>query len=87
MRPERTRLMVVHQQGISPQFTADTEGIRLTVEISTIHDSRSAERSPRRGDIHSTDNIVDDLVSVEQIERIGMALTIEDYTDDGGICV
>jgi hypothetical protein len=56
--------MVVHQERVPPQFATDTEGIGFTVKIPTIHDSRFAERSPRRGDIQSADNIVDDLVSV-----------------------
>ena len=87
MRPERTRLMVVHQQRVPPQFTADTEGIRLTLKIAAIHDSRFAERSPRGGDVQAADNIVDNFVSVQQIERIGVALTVEGYADDRRICV
>jgi len=70
LRPETLGLAVVHDQSCLVEFARHAEGESLAINDRVVHDARTAERSPGDEDRPVPHPVINDLMPVENLDRI-----------------
>jgi hypothetical protein len=83
--PPAVGLPIAHDQGRLHQCPRGLEVENLVVDPAVVDHGRVGQRSPNGGEHLVADAIVDDLVTVEEVEAVGSGVIVHDDSQDPGI--